>query len=54
MTKLTDDDMNDLVEAWHDGRAGQGMSMEEFIQDSTGLNDEQYRRWVINGDLPWE
>lgn len=51
--KLTNEQLDDLVELWHDG-AWPDCELEDVIRDRTGWNHYQYDRWVATGAQPGE
>ena len=49
--RVTDDEIDDLIEQWHAGEFP-SRPLEEVIQSRTGWTKVQYGRWLMRG-TPW-
>lgn len=50
---LTNDDMDDLVDEWHDPHGlGEYMSLTEFLRFRTDLSYDQIVHWIETAELP--
>lgn len=52
---LTNDDMDDLVDEWHDPNGlGWDMPLTTFLCNRTGLSYDQTVHWIETAELPDE
>ncbi|NOQ34700.1 MAG: hypothetical protein GQ569_02260 [Methylococcaceae bacterium] len=42
-----EDEIDDFVDSWHDGKAGEGQELHEFL----GMNWEEYSMWVTKPSI---
>lgn len=47
---MTDEEIDDLIKAWHFDNAGPGLELHEFL----GWTWEQYAYWAVSGVKPQE
>lgn len=48
MVRVTEDEINDKIDAWHFDGAGEGLALYEYM----GWTLEQYQQWAATGVLP--